>query len=112
MSKVRCFLMCKGASHLDIPLLQVVVVVFGRGKITKIKEARLVGCVGSTGAVGYRSGVSDCEGKVVGLGKMVAALHKTQVEILSGQFEHQVLFNSPPSEKESQGVKEVVEESH
>ena len=31
---------------------------------------------------------------------------------MSGQFEHQVLFNPPPSERESQGVKEVVEESH
>ena len=38
--------------------------------------------------------------------------HKTQVELLSGQFEHQVLFNPPPSERESQGVKEMVEESH
>ena len=47
MSRVRCFLRCKGASHPDIPLPHGVEVVLGRGKITKIKEARLVGRVGS-----------------------------------------------------------------
>jgi len=109
MSKVKCFLRCIGASHPDIPLPHGSEVVLGRGKVTKIKDSRC-----SREQVKL---VSDCEaytvnitqvginstsvgGGVVGVGKMVVARHKTQVEILSGQFEHQVLFNPPPSEKE------------
>ena len=42
MSKVRCFLRCLVASHPDIPLPHGEEVVLGRGKVTKIKEARLV----------------------------------------------------------------------
>ena len=78
------------------------------------EQVRLVSdCEGNTvniTQVGINS--STVGGKVVGFVKMVVAWHKTQVEILSGQFEHRVLFNPPPSERESQGVKEVAEESH
>ena len=42
MSKVKCFLRCMGASHPDIPLHHGIEVVLGRGKITKIKDSRLV----------------------------------------------------------------------
>ena len=63
------------------------------------EQVRLVSdCKGNTvniTQVGINS--STVGGKVVGLGKMVVAWHKTQVEILSGQFEHRVLFNPPPS---------------
>ena len=40
----------KVASQPDIPLPHNVEVVFGRGKITKIEEARLVGRVGRIGS--------------------------------------------------------------
>ena len=46
---------------------------------------------------------SSVGGGVVGVGNTLVAGHKTQVEILSGQFEHQVLFNPPPSDMELSG---------
>ena len=51
---------------------------------------------------------SSVRGEVVGVGQIVMASHKDNVEILSGQFGHQVLFSPPPSERE--GVDEMVEQ--
>lgn len=118
MSKVRCFLRCKVSSHPDIPLPHGEEVVVGRGKVTKIKDSRcsreqvrlVSDCTSYTvniTQVGINS--SSVGGKVVGAGKMLVAWHKTQVEILSGQFEHQVLFNPPPSINERQGKSEMME---
>ena len=54
---------------------------------------------------------SSCvRGEVVGLGETVLAKHLDNVELLSGQFGHQVMFNPPPSERDSPGVKKEVAE--
>jgi len=116
-----CFLRCVKSSHPDIALPHGEQVIVGRGKVTRIKESRcsreqirfVSDCKGFTVSVtqvGVNS--SSIRGEVVGFGETVLAKHKDIVEILSGQFSHQVIFNPSPSEKDSDVMKkELVKQS-
>jgi len=108
MMGVKCFLRCLLSTHPDIPLPHGMEVVIGRGKITKIKEARcsrkqltlIADCKAfSVNCTQVGINNSSLRGEVIGSGKTVIARHKDILDVLSGELQHQFFFSPSPTEE-------------